>query len=185
MKNAILAASAVFMLTACGGATDADADGDGTITQKEVQAAMGDVSISPGQWENTVEFVDISFDETKVPEEARGMLTGMLEGMKGQINTTQNCVTPEEAEKPAAEMFSGNENADCEYNTFEFGGGTMNMEMTCQDPSSGTAKITNTGTYSDDAYEMDMTVAIESPEMGTMTIAASSKGKLIGECPAE
>ena len=48
-----------------------------------------------------------------------------------------------------------------------------------------TAKITNTGTYSEDAYEMDMTVAIESPEMGTMTIAASSKGKLIGECPAE
>ncbi len=185
MKNYLVAATAALALTACGGgATDADADGDGTITQDEVEAAMGDVSITPGEWENTVEFIDINFDETKVPVEARGMLNGMLEGMKGQINTIKSCVTPEEAEKPAAEMFSGNENADCEYDRFEFGGGTMNMELTCQDPTSGTAKITNSGSYSADSYEMEMTVALNSPEMGEMTISASSKGKHIGDCPS-
>lgn len=182
MRNYLTLAGAAMALTACGGATDADVDGDGNITQKEVAAVMGDVSITPGEWENTVEFVDISIDEDRLPAEARGMMVGMLDNMKGQITTTKNCVTPEEAEKPAAEMFAGNENADCEYDTFEFGGGTMKMEMTCQDPSSGTAKISNSGTYSSDAYQMDMTVAINSPEMGEMMISAASTGKLVGDC---
>ena len=183
MRNYLTLAGAAIALTACGGAVDADADGNGTITQSEVEAAMGDVSITPGEWENTVEFVDISIDETKIPAEVRGMMTGMLEGMKGRTTVTKNCVTPEEAEQPAAEMFAGNEDADCEYDKFEFGGGAMAMEMTCQDPSSGTAKISNSGTYSSDAYQMDMTVELNSPEMGEMMISAASTGKLVGACP--
>ena len=182
MKTYLMLAGAALALSACGGSVDADADGDGNITQSEVAAVMDDVSITPGEWENTVEFVDISIDETKLPQEVRGMMAGMLENMKGQTTVTKNCVTPEEAEQPAAEMFAGNEDADCEYDTFEFGGGTMKMEMTCQDPGSGMAKISNSGTYSSDSYQMDMTVEINSPEMGEMTISAASTGKLVGDC---
>ena len=128
MKNYLVAALAAGALTACGGgATNADADGDGTITQDEVNAAVSGVSLNPGQWENTVEFVDIKMDESKLPPEARGLMSGMLESMKGQINTTTDCMTPEEAENPQAEMFSGNDNAECEYDRFDFGGGTMDI----------------------------------------------------------
>ena len=184
MKTYFVAAVSALALTACGGTTDADADGDGTITQEEVEAAVSDIEINPGQWENTVEFVDIQIDEAALPEEARGFIGPALESMKGQVNTTQTCVTPEQASQPQAEMFAGNENADCEYERFTFSGGTIDMEMTCSDPSSGNARITNTGTYSGDEYDMEMTIAMEGAEMGNMTITAKSEGKRTGECSA-
>lgn len=186
MKYYWMAAVGAFALASCGGgATDADADGDGTITQDEVNAAVADVKINPGEWENTVEFVDISFDESKLPAEAREFIGPMLESMKGQKQTMKDCITPEEAEQPAAEMFSGNDAADCEYDRFNFGGGKIDMAMTCSDPGSGTAKITNTGTYTPDEFKMDMSIALQDTEMGQMTISAASTGKRIGECPAD
>ena len=56
------------------------------------------------------------------------------------------------------------------------------MAMTCNDPASGKATITSTGTYTADEYAMDMTIAMEGSEMGAMKITASSKGKRTGEC---
>lgn len=179
-----LALVAALALAACGAAT-ADADGDGEITQAEAEAAMDSVKINPGQWENSVEFLDIEFDQSNLPPEAQEFVGPMLESMKGQINTTESCVTPEEAEKPSANMFSGNENADCTYDKFTFSGGTMDMAMTCNDPTSGTAKITNTGSYTPDEYDMQMKVVLEDGEMGAMTISAAAKGKRVGDCPAE
>ena len=187
MKFTILGGTAAIasalVLTACGGAS-ADADGDGKISQDEVEAAVSAVSIKPGQWENTVEFVDIQFDQSKLPPDAQAFVGPMLEAMKGQINTTRSCVTEEQATKPQAEMFAGNENADCEYTKFEFSGGQMDMAMTCKDPTSGTASITNTGTYTTDSYDMRMTVELTESEMGAMTITANSKGTHVGDCPA-
>jgi len=185
MKTYFVAAVSALALAACGGTTDVDADGDGTITQDEVDAAVSDIEINPGQWENTVEFVDIEFDEEALPEEARGFVGPVLEAMKGQVNTTQTCVTPEQASQPQAEMFAGNENADCEYQKFTFSGGTIDMEMTCTDPASGDAQITNTGTYTGDEYDMEMTIAMEGSEMGNMKIIATSQGKRTGECTGD
>lgn len=183
MKTYFLAATAAFALTACGGgATDADADGDGTITQDEAAAAVAEAQINPGQWENTVEFVDVELDASALREEARGFLGPVLESMKGQISTTQKCVTPEEASRPAASMFSGDENANCEYDKFEFSGGSIDLEMTCTDPSGVTSNITSAGTYSPDEFDMDMTIAIEGSEMGNMKIIASGNGRRTGDC---
>lgn len=183
MRNYVMAATAALLVAGCGG-NSADTDGDGKISQDEVDAAVAAVEIKPGQWENTVEFVDIEFDESQLPPEAQAFLVPMLEAMKGQVQTNNNCVTPEEASKPQAEMFSGNEDADCEYTKFEFSGGDMNMAMTCNDPGSGTAKITNTGTYKEDSYDMQMKVELDDEQMGTMTITANAKGKHVGECAA-
>jgi len=176
--------SSAFALAACGGAPEADADGDGTITQAEAEKALAasDVVISAGEWENTVEFVDIEFDESQLPAEARGMIGPMLESMRGQKNTTKSCVTEEQAKEPAAEMFSGSDAADCEYSKFEFAGGSIDMAMTCTDPNSGTANITNTGSYDEDSYSMEMDISMDGSEMGQMKIKAKSEGKRVGEC---
>ncbi|MEP0393447.1 MAG: DUF3617 domain-containing protein [Erythrobacter sp.] len=173
-----------FALSACGGAPEADADGDGTITQAEAENALAasDVVISPGEWENTVEFVDIEFDESQLPAEARGMIGPMLQSMRGQTTTTNSCVTEEQANEPAAEMFSGSDAADCEYSKFEFSGGSIDMAMTCSDPNSGTANITNTGTFDEESYSMEMEISMEGSEMGAMKIKAKSAGKRVGEC---
>lgn len=189
MKTSILAGATLlastFALAACGGSASADADRDGTITQEEVEAAVAGVEIRPGQWENTVEFVDIEFDDTQLPEEARAFVVPILDSLRGRVTTTNSCVTEEEASRPQAEMFSGNEDADCEYTRFDFAGGEVNMEMTCSDPASGTAKITNTGTYSETAYDMQMRVELEQSEMGAMAISATSKGRHMGACSSE
>jgi hypothetical protein len=180
----VLVLGTALALAACGGATDADADGDGTITQEEAEASLAssDFKVTPGQWENTVEFVDIEIDESRLPEEARGMLGPMLNSMKGQVNTSSSCVTQEQADQPAAEMFAGNENADCEYERFQFSGGKIDMAMTCNDPNAGTATIVNTGTFDDDSYQMDMSMQMNAPELGEMKITAKSTGKRVGEC---
>ena len=184
MRNYVLAVSAALALAACG-SENADTDGDGKISQDEVNAAVSAVEITPGEWENTVEFVDIQFDESKLPPEAAEFLVPMLNGMKGQVQTNKSCVTPEQASQPQAEMFSGNDEADCEYTKFEFSGGKMDMAMTCNDPASGSALITNTGTYTEDEYDMNMTIELQDEEIGTMTITANSKGELLGDCPAQ
>ncbi|KEO92008.1 hypothetical protein EH31_04875 [Erythrobacter longus] len=176
--------ASAFALAACGGAPDADADGDGTISQKEAEAVLAnsDLTIKPGEWENTVEFVDIEFDASQLPAEARGMIGPMIDAMRGQKNTTKSCVTEEQAKEPAAEMFSGSDAADCEYEKFEFAGGSIDMAMSCTDPTSGTAKIINKGTYDEDSYAMAMDISMEGSEMGAMKIKAKSEGKRLGEC---
>lgn len=179
-----LVLSSALALAACGGAPEADTDGDGTITQDEAEAVLAnsDLVISPGEWENTVEFVDIEFDDSQLPAEARGMIGPMLDAMRGQKTTTKSCVTEEQAKEPAAEMFSGSDAADCEYSKFEFAGGSIDMAMTCTDPNSGTANITNTGTYDADSYAMEMDISMEGSEMGPMKITAKSAGTRVGDC---
>lgn len=179
-----VALASTFALAACGNEPEADADGDGTITQDEVEAVLAnsDLVISPGEWENTVEFVDIQIDESQLPAEARGMMPAVLDAMRGQKNTTNSCVTEDQAKEPAAEMFSGNNAADCEYSKFDFAGGKIDMAMTCTDPQSGTANFTSTGTYTETSYSMEMDISMDGAPMGEMKISAKSSGKLLGEC---
>lgn len=176
------ALTGAFALVACGG-TDADTDGDGTISQEEMAAEVADVKINPGEWENTVEFVEIDFDDSQIPEEARGFIGPALEQMRGRVNTTKSCITPEEAEQPAAEMFAGDENADCEYKRFKFSGGDIDMAMTCNSAGSGNAEFTATGSYTENDYTMDMQIEMSGTPMGAMSIAANTTGKRLGECP--
>ena len=188
MKNskmiAGMALSGALMLAACGGeTTSVDADGDGVITQAEVDDAASSAGIKPGEWENTMEFVDISFDESQVPAEARDFVPAFLESMRGQIKTKRDCVTPEEAASPNADMFSGNEDASCAYDSFEFGGGAMSMSITCNAPGSGSVTITQQGTYTAETYESETQVAMPESEMGAVTISAKSSGRYLGACP--
>lgn len=178
------AVASALVLTACGSEPEADADGNGTITQDEVEnvLANSDLTLSPGKWENTVEFVNIDFDDSQLPPEARGMVGPMLDAMRGRITTTNTCITEEEASEPAAEMFSGSDAADCEYSKFEFAGGDIDMAMTCTDPNSGTATITNTGTYDSTSYAMEMNISMDASQMGPMEVSAKAAGKRVGDC---
>ena len=59
-------------LAACSGG-GADTDGDGKISKEEVAKEAESIKFSPGEWENKVEIVDVKFDESKLPPEAKGM----------------------------------------------------------------------------------------------------------------
>jgi len=188
MKSILMVSGALaplLILAACGGTTDADSDGDGKISSEEAAAVAADVKITPGEWENTVEFVEVKIDETKLPAEARGMIGPMLQSMVGQKTTVKNCITPEEAAKPDAAFLSGNDDGECEYEKFNFGRGKMDIAMTCKGGGAdgGDAKVTMAGDYSPTAYTMDMNITTNAPQAGEMTIKAKSSARRIGECP--
>ncbi|MEO1043923.1 MAG: DUF3617 domain-containing protein [Pseudomonadota bacterium] len=187
MRLSVLSAISVAALIVAGcGNESADADGDGTITQEEVDAKikseMGSVSIKPGKWENTVEFTSFEFDESKIPPEAKGMVDAMMKGMVGQKMTTSECITPEEASKPEAKFFSGNNNQDCDYKDFNMSGGKMRMEMSCKNRDGTAADMVLTGTYADTSFTMNMEVDGDSGEMGPVRMTAEVVGKRVGEC---
>lgn len=179
-----IAMAPLLILAACGGTTEADADGDGKISDDEAATIMSEVNITPGEWENTVEFVDVKMDETKLPPEARGMMAPMIEAMKGQKQVVKNCITPEQASKPDAGFLAGSKDANCEYEKFNFSKGKMDIAMACTGKGNGEgdAKITMTGDYGATAYNMDMNIMTSAGEMGDMTITAKTSAKRIGEC---
>lgn len=184
MKYLIVAAMAAG-LAACGsGGGSADADGDGKVSNEEAAKAVSSVKLEHGQWDNTVEFVEVDFDESKLPPEARGMASAMLKGMAGRTISSSSCMTPEEAEKPEAGFLAGQEDNDCTYNTFEMSGGKMNVDMVCKskEPGQGDARIKMNGTYQPDQYVMEMDMVTTAGEMGEMKIKAKTKGRRTGAC---
>lgn len=178
--------AATLLLSACSSETSADSDGDGKITQAEVSAKiekeMESVAIEPGKWENTVEFTEIDFDESKVPAEAKGMMDAMMKGMVGQKVSTSQCITEAEAKKPDANFFTGEDSKDCAYNDFTMDGGAMMMKMTCKASNGESAVMTAKGDYSSTEYSMTMDMLNKAGEMGDVRIRASVLGKRVGDC---
>lgn len=168
-------------LVSCGG-TSADADGDGEITAEEAAEEVKNIEFSPGEWENTVEFVDIKFDESKMPPEAKAMMVPMMESMKGQSSTSSECMTPEQAKNPQEEFFNKQEGQECSYERFSLAGGNIDMAMQCKGNNDAGGTITATGTYTPTTYTMEMTIASNSKQAGDVTIIAKSTAKRIGEC---
>ena len=61
MKKLLVSVAALSLIAGCSD-KGADRDGDGKITAEEVAEEMNKVTLEPGQWENTVEIVDVKID---------------------------------------------------------------------------------------------------------------------------
>ena len=116
----------VAVLSLIGGCSDkgADHDGDGKITADEVAEEMNTVRLEPGEWENTVEIVDVKVDG--LPE---GVSAGVMAGMKGKFTTSKSCITKDEADNPGARFFAAQEKTNCEVKKFDMSGGAVSSEM--------------------------------------------------------
>ena len=144
------AAGAALFLSACSGGADTGGETDTASDESSPESAAdatpsgsgagGAVSLTPGQYEATFEFVEIEFDDSQVPEDMREFVNGMIDEMVGETRITTDCITEEEINEPRGEIFSGNEDASCQYDRFEIGGGTIDMAMSCSDPDSGGAQ---------------------------------------------
>ncbi|MEO9601530.1 DUF3617 domain-containing protein [Parasphingorhabdus sp.] len=173
----------VAALSLMGGCSDkgADHDGDGKITTAEVIEEMNEVTLEPGEWENTVEIVDVAIDG--LPE---GTPASIMDSMKGQVTTTKSCITEEEAENPGAQFFAAQAQNNCEVKKFDMSGGAVSSEMACRNMggSPGDMTIAMDGQYGPSSY--DMTMNMEGGASGIkMNISAKSSGNRIGSCPVE
>lgn len=171
------------MLGLIGGCSDegADHDGDGKITAEEVAEEMNKVTLEPGEWENTVEIVDVSIEGLPA-----GAPTGMMDSMKGKVTTSKSCITEEEAENPGAQFFAAQEKTNCEVKKFAMSGGAVSSEMACANMGGAPGEMTMKmdGQYGPSSYEMTMNMLGGAAGM-KMDISAKSNGKRIGKCPTE
>ncbi|GAB5486700.1 MAG: hypothetical protein Pars2KO_02700 [Parasphingorhabdus sp.] len=178
MKKILISVAALAVISACSD-NGADKDGDGKITNEEVAAEMNEVNLEPGEWENTVEIVDVKIEG--LPE---GAPAGMMDSIKGQKTTTKSCVTEEQAENPGAQFFAAQEDTNCEVKKFNMSGGAVSSEMSCKNMGApGEMSMTMDGDYGSSSYDMKMTMAGNAGGM-KMNMEAKSSGKRIGDCPS-
>lgn len=179
MKKLLVSVAALGLI---GGCSDkgADRDGDGKITAEEVAEEMNRVTLEPGEWENTVEIVEVKIDG--LPE---GVPAGALDSMKGQVTTSKSCITKEQAENPGAQFFAAQEKTNCEVKKFNMSGGAVSSEMVCNNMGGapGDTTMTMDGQYGPSSYDMTMNMDGGAGGM-KMKISAKSNGKRIGNCPA-
>ncbi len=176
----LLVSVAVLGLTAACSDKGADHDGDGKITAEEVAQEMNRVTLEPGEWENSVEIVDVKIDG--LPD---GAPAGIMDSMKGNVTTSKSCITKEQAEDPGAEFFAAQEETNCEVKKFSMSGGAVSSEMVCSNMGGAPGNMTMAmdGQYGPSSYDMTMNMKGGTSGM-KMDITAKSIGKRIGACPA-
>ncbi len=186
MNKPILAALPLALLAACssGGETaDADADGDGTVSQEEATEEMqsANIQLVPGTWEATVQLTE--FDMPQMPPEARDMMQQQM----GRTQTSTSCITPEQAANPEAEFFANQDDNDCSYSEFDMSGGNILIAASCQPEGMGGAmNMRMEGSYSPSEYDMTMTMDTDTGPAGPMRIAGRVTGRHVAdECGAD
>ena len=179
MKNLLVSVAAICLIAGCSD-NGADRDGDGKITAEEVAEEMNRVTLEPGEWENTVEIVDVKIDG--LPD---GVPAGVMDSMKGKVTTSKSCITKEEAENPGAQFFAAQEKTNCEVKKFDMSGGAVSSEMSCSNMGGAPGSMTMAmdGQYGPSSYDMTMNMNGGASGM-KMNISAKSSGKRIGNCPA-
>ena len=180
MRTLIAASACLALLSACsdGGA---DSDGDGAITSEEMAAEAasgGEMAMRPGQWENTIEFTE--FDIPGVPAGMKDMIAEQM----GSAITSKSCITQEEAERPSAGFFGGEQNDNCTYDEFDRSGDSLTLRMTCATGDGGTAKIAMDGEFADESFTLAMDNRISGTQSGDVTIKGKVTGRRIGDCPS-
>lgn len=167
-KRLGIGAAALIALTGCGDSTPKA--GEETPAAK-VAEQVAAVKIDPGMWETSHEIVSV---------EAPGVPPGALKQMIGKQTSVRNCVTPEQAANPQADVVAQKQNG-CTYRDFSMAGGRISGTMSCAAGPAGTVESAISGTYGPRAYEMDMEMKTDAAGM-TMTIKARTSGKRVGEC---
>lgn len=181
MRRIAIATLASFTLAACGG-TSADADGDGAISMEEAAAKSSDmVRPQPGKYRATVEFVDIAMPGA--PQQVQDMMKGMFD--RGP-QTHEYCLTKEEADKGFEEMArqARDDDGDCSFEKFDAAGGRIDAIMNCNADGEGAARIAISGTGSETASQMTMTVDAKGPDGQAMTLTMKNAQERIGDCDA-
>ena len=175
----LLVSVAILGLTAACSDKGADHDGDGKITAEEVAQEMNRVTLEPGEWENSVEIVDVKIEG--LPE---GAPAGIMDSMKGKVTKSKSCITKEQAENLGAEFFAAQEKTNCEVKKFEMSGGAVSSEMACSNMGGAPGNMTMAmdGQYGPSSYDMTMNMNGGASGM-KMDITAKSIGKRIGACP--
>ena len=147
----------------------------GTVAAADVAAEAKKLKLAPGEWETTTLITDM-----QVP----GLPADAMKAATGTRTTTRNCVTPEQAARPGADMLAGTKDGNCTYQRFSMANARIDAAMTCAPAAApGKVAMTLSGGYSPTAFDMGMAMKTNLPGDTAMTMRAKVTGKRVGECP--
>lgn len=175
-RISLFAAAGAVLLAGCSGG-NADADGNGDITAKEV-AAKADaegVRPQPGLYKATITMT--ALDVPGMPPEMKGHGTG-------QTVTTESCLTQDDVDKGFEELMKQGQNGECTYEKFDLDGGKLDAVMNCKTPE-GSARMTMTGTTTATTADFNAETKMNFEGMGEATMKFSGKHERIGDCKAK
>lgn len=176
MKHIIIAAAGAILVAGCSGG-EADVDGDGEITAKEVAAKAKAESVKPqpGLYKATVTMTRLD-------------IPGLPEGMEGHgagaTTTSENCLTAEDVDKGFEELVKQGQQGECSYERFNLDGGKLDAVMLCKTPE-GSARMAMTGTTTPTSSEYKATTKMNFEGVGEGTMNFTVKQERIGDCPAK
>lgn len=175
-RISLFAAAGAVLLAGCSGG-NADADGNGDITAKEV-AAKADaegVRPQPGLYKATITMT--ALDVPGMPPEMKGHGAG-------QTVTTESCLTQNDVDKGFEELMKQGQNGECTYEKFDLDGGKLDAVMNCKTPE-GSARMTMTGTTTATTADFNAETKMNFEGMGEATMKFSGKHERIGDCKAK
>ena len=178
-KHAGMAGLALALtLAACGGGTDADANGDGAVTTEEMRTAVeangGSIKPEPGQYKMTM-----SVAKMEIPNAPKGMADMMGDGFGMNFNY---CLTREEADKGFEESIRKGREDNCTYERMNLDGGKIDVAMKCNDPDSGRMEGTMTGTVSPTKMDLTFKGKQQMGPMGDAEMEMTIQHERIGDC---
>lgn len=172
--------AAAILLAACGG--DADADGDGKLSDDEVAAeAAGLVQPEPGQYSASLELLE--FDAPGMPPEAKGQMQQIF--ASGLAEGNSFCMTEEQvAQGGPEEMVKNLAESDCTMNSFNVSGNTIVADMQCPGEGGSTSKVRMEGQMRADGSTMTMDMEQNIPGVGATTMKMRVTSERTGDCAA-
>jgi len=174
MRFSDLSLGLMLGLAACG-AGGSESGNDASASAKAPAAGGSEMKLDPGQWEMTYEVTNVA---------APGLPAGAMAAMAGQKNKVSVCITPEEAEKPSGDIFSGKNDGNCTRDGFSMAGGRISGTMTCSGGDApGKVTMTMDGRYSANSYALTNKMKTEAQGMA-MTIESKASGRRTGDCTA-
>jgi Protein of unknown function (DUF3617) len=173
--------AALTLLAGCGSKQEVSMKN--ASVEDVANAADAVTQLSPGQWDSVIKIDSVDMPYLGGPNSVASQ--AVAKRMIGQEQKSSQCITPDQAAKPPAEMLAGGgAGANCRFDTFDMKGGTLSMQLQCGktgDP--GAMVMTSSGPFSGDSYALDTQMVMDSPA-GKMKITATNSAKRVGPCSA-
>jgi hypothetical protein len=177
--KAMLCLMPLALLAACDSGSDIKMEnGSAAEVAGEMRKQNSAGFVNPGKWQQVVTLIDI--EAPGMPAEAK---TALRQAM-GQTQTHEVCLTEAQAKSPREDFFTGADQ-NCRYETFEWGGGKIDLKLNCSHASARQTMVL-TGDYQPNSYAMAMTATTKgSKPIEQMVMKMKVDARRVGACDAK
>jgi hypothetical protein len=178
MKQIVLLPAVLALLTACDKGVEMKNASVENVAKAVKDKGLEEKFVDPGKWEQVVTL--LSIDAPGMGGQERVAMQQAI-GQK-QVHTV--CLTPEKAKSPRADFLTGKDE-NCNYDHFKWGGGKIDMVLSCQHPNAK-QKMALSGDYEPQRYSMAMTMTNEGgSKTEQFAMKMKVEAKRVGDCDAK